>query len=115
MITVTSNQNPDVKATCRITVKKPAAPSVALKKITLRKKTKSMSVGETYQLGVTFSPSNASNRKVKYNSSKKSIASVSSTGKVKAKKKGTTTITVTSLANSKIKATCKITDRKSVV
>ncbi len=112
VITVTSNQNPDVKATCRITVKKPAAPSVALKKITLRKKTKSMSVGETYQLGVTFSPSNASNRKVKYNSSKKSIASVSSTGKVKAKKKGTTTITVTSLANSKIKATCKITVKK---
>ena len=46
--------------------------------------------------------------KVKWKSSKKKVATVSSTGLVKAKKKGTAKIIATSKTNKKVKAVCKI-------
>lgn len=55
---------------------------------------KVMYVGKTYKLNVTRSPKNSS-EKLKYTSSNKKVVTVSSTGKLTAKAKGTATITVT--------------------
>lgn len=78
-------------------------------KITLNTTRKTLVKGKTLQLSVkSVTPSHAS-KAVKWTTSKKSVATVDSSGKVTAKKKGTATITATSKKDSKIKATCKIT------
>lgn len=77
----------------------------ALKSISLNKTSIQLYVGETYTLKGTLNPSTASAAKT-WKSSSTSVASVSSSGKVTAKKAGTATITVT--ANGK-KATCTVT------
>lgn len=53
-------------------------------------------------------PANATTKKVKYTSSKPAVATVSSKGVVKAKKAGTTTITVTARDGSGISGKCTI-------
>ena len=75
---------------------------------------KKITVGlnSSLKLSPTILPANATNKKVKWKSSKKSVATVSKDGTVKAKKKGTTTITCTAQDGSGIKATCKITVKK---
>lgn len=80
--------------------------AVAVKKVTLNKTMLTLKKGKTATLKATVSPTNAANKKVTFNSSKKSVATVSSKGKVTAKKKGTTTITAK--CGTK-KATCKVT------
>lgn len=87
------------KAVVKVTVKK------APKKITLNAKKKTLRVGKSYKIKATL-PKNTASNKIIYSSSKKSVASVSSSGKVKGKKKGTATITVKTF-NGK-KATLKI-------
>ena len=69
--------------------------------IKLNKTKKTLKVGQTYQLKVS-----GTKKTVKWKSSKKSVASVSSKGKVKAKKVGKTNITAT-VAGKTLK--CKIT------
>ena len=81
------------------------------KKIKLNKTKITMYVGDTYKLKPSFSPKKANN-KVKWKSSNKKIVTVSSTGKLKAKKAGKATITVTSKVNKKIKAKCTVTVKK---
>ncbi|WP_455716219.1 Ig-like domain-containing protein [Anaerosporobacter sp.] len=78
---------------------------------TISKKT--MYVGKTYKLSVTRTPKN-STEKLKYTSSNKKVVTVSSTGKLTAKAKGTATITVTG-ADSKIKKKVKITVKEIAV
>ena len=77
--------------------------------ITLNKKTATVKKGKTLTLKATISPSNVANKNVTWKSSNTKIATVNSSGKVTAKSYGTATITVTSKADSTIKATCKIT------
>ncbi len=74
-----------------------AAGKINKKKVTLK-------VGQTLQLKVT-----GTKGKVKWTSSKKSVATVSSKGRVKAKKKGSATITA---KICKKKYTCKVTVKK---
>lgn len=74
-----------------------AAGKINKKKVTLK-------VGQTLQLKVT-----GTKGKVKWTSSKKSVATVSSKGRVKAKKKGSATITA---KIGKKKYTCKVTVKK---
>ena len=84
-----------------------ATKSVALKSISLNKKAMTLNVSKTATLKVTFNPTNTTVRKkVTWKSSNTSIATVTSAGKVTAKKPGTATITAT--VNGK-KATCKVT------
>lgn len=95
-----------LSSTMVIPVEAKAAPKA--KKIVLNVTKKTMNVGQTTTLKVKkVSPSNAS-KSVKYSTSKKSVATVDSKGKIKAKAAGTATITVTSKSNSKVKATCKV-------
>ncbi len=75
-------------AACTVNVKK-APTAIALDKTTL-----SMNVGNTYTLTKTLTPANAA-ASYTWSSSDTTVATVSSSGKVTAKKAGTATITVT--------------------
>lgn len=101
-ITVTSKSNSKVKATCKVTVKQP------VKEIRISKSVLAVQKGKTVNIKATVKPKNASNKKLKYKTSNKKIATVNSKGKVKAIKNGTVTITVTAADGSKKKATCKV-------
>lgn len=70
------------------------------------------SLGDTYQLNATITPSNATDKTVTWKSSSSSVASVNSSGRVTFKGVGTATITATA-SNGK-KATCVITIEKVV-
>lgn len=86
------------KATCSVTVK--TVPT----KVTLKKKSVSLKRNKTFQIKASV-PKNTVCSTFKYKSNKPKIASVSSDGKVTAKKKGTAKITVTAGTNSKAKTT----------
>lgn len=75
-------------------------------KTTMSKSSITLYEGETYQLNAQV---NGAPKKAKWKSSKSSIASVNNSGKVKAKKKGKTTITATVDGKS---VTCKVTVKK---
>ena len=95
------------KAKAKITVK--AAP----KKVKLNKSgTVKLKAGKTLQLKATFSPSSAK-ASVTWESSKPSVAKVSSSGKVTAKKKGTATITATTHNGKTAKVKIKVTGSAS--
>jgi len=64
--------------------------------------------GQTYILSTEIVPANATNKTVSYKSSNKSVATVSSTGVVRAVGEGTATITVTAADGSKTD-TCIVT------
>ena len=64
--------------------------------MTLDKSKKTITVGATFTLKPIFTPSNASNKKVTWSSSNKSVATVSTSGKVKGIKGGTSMITCVS-------------------
>ena len=65
--------------------------------------------GDSYTLKVDVKPTSAENKKLNYKSSKTGVATISSTGKIKGKKEGTTTITVQSASNKSKKQTFKLT------
>jgi len=85
---------------CKVTVRK--TPD----KVTLSQKKLTLSATDTYTLKVTLPKKTASN-KLTWKSSNKKVATVDKNGVVKALKKGTTKITVTTF--NKKSATCKIT------
>ena len=90
------------KATFTVTVKVPLTKTT---KITGIKKKLTLKKGKTLKLAPKRTPSN-SDQKITFKSSKKSVCSVSSKGKLTAKKKGTAVITVTS---GSISVKCKVT------
>ena len=76
--------------------------------ITLSKSTLDLTVGDSFGLTASISPSNATNKAVTWSSSNSSIASVDSSGRVTAKGNGTATITVKSADNASISDTCTV-------
>ena len=82
---------------------KPAANDT---KVTVKPTTKFIKVGKSFYVKATVTGS--SNKKVKWKSSKKSVATVSFGGKVKAKKLGTAYITATARDGSGAFARCKV-------
>ncbi len=84
------------KAVCKLTVKK--APS----KIILSAKPKTLKKGKSFTVKVKL-PGNTACSTYKYSTSNKKVASVSASGKVKALKKGKTTITVKAYNGKKAK------------
>lgn len=81
---------------------------VPVESVSLNKQTLSLEVGDTTNLVVSFNPSNASNKNVKWTSSNEKVATISDTGIIKALSEGKTTITVTSEDGNKT-ATCELT------
>ncbi len=98
-------------AVCTVTVKAGETPGkpaqIQPKSVGLNVSKQTMGIRETAVLKAQVQPSNASDKKVIYKSSNSKVVSVSTSGKLTAKKKGTASITVTT-ANGK-KATCKVT------
>lgn len=101
-ITCTASDGSGVKTTCKITVTKPVT------KIKLSTTGATLKVNKKLKLTATVAPSSATNKDVTWKSSDTSIATVSSSGVVTAKKAGTVTITCTAKDGSKVKATCKV-------
>lgn len=93
---------------CIITVKQP------VKKISLSKSSLSLKVGEKKKIKATVSPNNAENKKVKWTSSNKKVATVDSQGNITALKKGTAEITAISKDTSKVKKSCKVTVKTQI-
>lgn len=77
-------------------------------------KTITISKKEAKKLKVTRRPSNATNMKLTWTSSKPSIVSVASNGVVTGKKRGTATITAKTTDGSNLKIRCKVTVAKKV-
>lgn len=67
-----------------------------------------MKLGSSTVLTATVSPSTANNKSVVWSSSDPTIASVSQTGQIRAKKTGKVTITVYTADGNK-RATCTVT------
>ena len=82
--------------------------------ITLNTKSKSLTVGQTYQLKVDEVTPKGADKGVIWKSSNSKVAMVSSNGKVTAKKSGNATIRAISKENNKVKGTCKIKVFKKV-
>lgn len=80
----------------------------AVTRITLDKTSVSIKPGSTTQLTATISPDNATDKSVTWSSSNTAVATVDNNGKVTAVKEGTATITVQSVSNSSVKATCTV-------
>lgn len=92
------------KAAGKVRVKKVRITNVNKKKLVLQK-------GKTFQLKVKVrvTPNRKKYKKVKFVSSNKKVATVSSKGKIRAKKKGVAKISVISRKNKKKKETIKVT------
>lgn len=102
-ITVTSKKNPKKSASITVKVKKP------ITKVKLNHTSATVLTGATKTLKTTITPSSGAYAKVKWSSSDKSVATVTSGGVVKGIKKGTVTIRATAYDGSKKSASCKVT------
>ena len=81
---------------------------IEVESISLDKTTLKIGIGNTLEaLNVTFTPANATNKKVTWSSNSETIATVNEKGEITAVAKGTATITATS-SNGKT-ATCNVT------
>jgi len=85
---------------------------IAVTSVSLSQPSAEMIIGETLQLQVSISPSNATDKSVIWGSSKQSVAMVSNTGLVTAVSEGTSTITATAGGKS---ATCQVTVSKGTI
>ncbi len=92
--------------------KKPDEQIVPVASVTMSQPEAEMQVGETLQLRAQISPSNATEQKVMWASSKQSVATVSDAGLVTAVAAGTANITATVDGKT---ATCAITVEQSAV
>ena len=100
-ITATTTDGSEISRTCKITV------VVPVKSVRFNSSVVTLVKGKETTLKYKINPSNATNKKVSFKSSNKKVATVSKKGVVKAKKAGTTRITITT-ADGKKKATCNV-------
>lgn len=102
--TITVTTRAGATATCRVTVK------LMTTKLTMSKTKLELVQGKSATLKVTRTPSKAT-EKISWSSSNPKVASVTQSGKVRAKKTGT--VTITAKAANGVKATCKVTIKKA--
>ena len=112
VITATAKDDSGISASCTVQV---TVPTVKVTGITLNKTTASVVKGKTVALTATVTPDTATDKTVKWTTSNKNVATVSTDGVVTAKAAGTATITATAADGSGVKATCKITVTNPVV
>ncbi len=112
------------KATCKVTVKDTTKKetndktdkeddnsdkTIKVSEIKLSDTSKTIPTGNSFTLIANVTPSNASNRSVKYSSSNTAVATVTSNGTVKGISAGQATITCTAQDSSGISTTCTVT------
>lgn len=108
-VTVTT-QDGGRTASCRVTVKSKV---VSVESVRLDKKDLMLTVGKSEVLTAMVSPSNATNRTVRWSSSDETVASAVN-GRVMAFKPGSTTVTVTT-EDGGLTASCQVTVKSNVV
>ncbi|WP_443662471.1 Ig-like domain-containing protein, partial [Clostridium sp.] len=91
-----------LKISCKVTIK-----PIAVVSVSINKTTDDLVLGQTDTIRATFTPSNATNRGVKWTSSDNTIATVDIWGKVTPLKLGTVTITGIT-ADKGLKISCKV-------
>ena len=91
---------------CKVTV---TANTVAVTAITLDKTDITLKVDEEAVIKAVLTPTDATDKTLNWSSSDNTIATISTDGKITAKKEGTVNITVASVSNPDIKAVCKVT------
>ena len=101
-ITCVTTDGSKKSATCTVTVKQ------GVTGITLNKTSATIGVGNSTQLTANVSPSNATNKSVKWNSSNTGVATVNGNGQVTGVGVGTTTITCRS-SDGNATASCTVT------
>ena len=106
VITFTTYDSANLQATVEVTVL-PKETEVAVNSVSLEPSTVTLTPGESYKLVPKFNPENATNQAVSWISSNTGVATVDEEGNVTAKKKGQTTITVTTQDGGKT-ATCLV-------
>lgn len=87
---------------------------VGVSGITLNKTALNLTIGASESLVATISPSNATNKNVEWTSSNTNVATVDTTGKVKAISTGSAIITVKTKDGAKV-ATCNVTVKNPVI
>ena len=97
-----SQYKPKIRDHTKVTIR-----TIAPKSVTMSAGSATIGLKGKVQLNATVLPANAANKKIKWTTSNKKIATVSSNGLVTAKKKGNCTITATTVDGGK-KASCKI-------
>ena len=119
-ITATSNGNPDLSASCVVTITNPTA-AVAVESITLNYTEYTFPTSEgTLQLVATVLPENATNKNVVWTTSDATVVTVDENGLVtvvpeaggialKADGDRVAIVTAASVANPEVKATCEFT------
>ena len=95
-------------ATCKITVKEKEVSSISLSEYS-----KTIKVGESFNINATISPSDAANKSLTWKSSNTSVATVSSNGYVYGVSAGTAVITAKS--SNGIEATCTVTVKNAAI
>jgi uncharacterized protein YjdB len=105
-ITCMSLANPNIYDTCKVTVRK------AVEQVSLSSTVQYISVGDVKTLSATVSPTTAFNKKLSWTSTDSSVASVSSSGVVTAKKAGKTKIIAKATDGSGKVAYCTIIVRQ---
>lgn len=106
-ITVTTKDGGKT-AVCTVTVTDSETSDVEVTGVTLNKNTLSLEIGKKETLIATVAPQDATNKNVTWNSSDKTVATVSDEGVVEALKAGATNIVVTTIDAEKT-ATCVVT------
>ena len=94
------------------TTTKPVVKKVS--KVKLTKKSVTLIKGRNTTIKAKVSPTNATNKKLKWTTSNAKVATVNQRGKITAKGKGTATIKVMALDGSNKYATCKVTVKQPV-
>ncbi len=95
----------DASATCEVKVNQPVT------SVKLNAATRTIYTGKTFTLKATVAPANATDKTVKWTTSNKNVATVTSKGVVKGVRPGTATITATCGGK---KAACKFTVKQLV-
>ena len=109
--TVPSKDEPTASSTIP-TISKPKVNKVT--SVVLNKKFVTLLNGRSINVNAKITPSNATNKKLKWTTSNSKVAVVNSQGKITAKGKGVATIKATALDGSKKYATCKVTVKQPV-
>ena len=112
VITATAKDDSGISASCTVQV---TVPTVKVTGITLNKTTASVVKGKTVALTATVTPDTATDKTIKWATSNKNVATVSTDGVVTAVAAGTAIITATAADGSGVKATCKITVTNPVI